>query len=101
MGLDIDFKALEEYNFDDLFARMGWLPLVILHESIYPTLVCVLFFRACVMGLTITCTLQVIEIVLNAYKICYTLDIPADGVMVFETKTWPNAEGFDVVVASR
>ena len=38
-GQDIDFSSLEGSRLEALFSDVGWLPLVMLHEPVYPTLV--------------------------------------------------------------
>ena len=41
------------------------------------------------------------EFDIDASELCYLLSIPSTGVRVLKSKTWPQVEGFDPVVAVR
>ena len=43
---DIDFSSLEGSRLKAIFSDMGWLPLVTLHEPVYPTIVQVFFSQS-------------------------------------------------------
>ena len=38
-GRSINFSQLQHFGFEGLFGRMGWLPVVMISELIFPTLV--------------------------------------------------------------
>ena len=94
---DIEFTLLEGSCLEALSSGMGWLPLVTLREPVYPTLVQIFFDRANVSGSRITSMLQGIEFDLGAYDLFHLLSVPSTGVRVFETKTRPQIDGFDLV----
>ena len=100
-GRDIDFSSLEGSRLEALFFDMGWLPLVMLHEPIYPTLVQVFFARAQISGSRISSTLQGVEFDIGASELCHLLSIPSTEARVFESKTWSQVDGFDLATTVR
>ncbi|RVX16827.1 Lysine histidine transporter 2 [Vitis vinifera] len=69
-GRNIAFAKLNYFHFDVLFARMGWLPIVSVNEFVYP------------------------KIVFDVAALCRILEIPNEGVCLYEAKKWPRVEGF-------
>ena len=61
----------------------------------YLTLVQVFFARARISGSRITSVLRGVEFDIGASKLCHLLSIPSIDVRVFESKTWPQVDGFD------
>ena len=45
-GRSVNFSQLQHFGFEGLFGRMGWLPVVMIFESIFPTLVRAFYSRA-------------------------------------------------------
>ncbi|KAL6322380.1 hypothetical protein AAG906_007933 [Vitis piasezkii] len=78
-GRNINFFQLQGFGFEELFTRMGWLPVVTVYEPIFPTLVRAFYF----------------EIELSPESICRILDIPPVGLRVYEAKAWPTIPGFE------
>ena len=70
-GRNINFPQLHHFIFEGLFTRMGWLPVVIVLESIFPTLVWFFYSRATYgMGGPIICIVRGLEIRMDSKSIC-------------------------------
>ena len=75
---------------------MGWLPVVKISESIFPTLVRAFYSRATYgLGGPILSTVRGVEIRLSPESIYRILDIPSVGLRVYEAKAWPTVLGFE------
>ena len=75
---------------------MGWLPVVTISESIFPTLVHAFYSRVTYgFGGPIISTIRGVEIQLDLENICRILDIPPVGLKVYESKAWPTMLGFE------
>ncbi|RVW45577.1 hypothetical protein CK203_092097 [Vitis vinifera] len=46
LGRSVNFSQLQHFGFEGLFGRMGWLPIVMISEPIFPTLVRAFYSRA-------------------------------------------------------
>ena len=74
---------------------MGWLPIVSVKEFLYPRVV-----KCFYSNMTfedegpITTTINGVQIVFNVAKLCQILEIPNEGVCLYEAKKWPRVEGF-------
>ena len=79
-GRSINFSQLQYFGFEELFSRMGWLPIVAILEPIFPTLVRVFYSRETygLSGLIIS-TVKRVEIRLDLESICRILDIAPVG----------------------
>ncbi|KAJ9672799.1 hypothetical protein PVL29_026148 [Vitis rotundifolia] len=94
-GRNIDFAKLSHFHFDVLFARMGWLPIVSVKEFLYPKVV-----KCFYSNMTfedegpITITINGVQIVFDVAELCQILEIPNEGVCLYEAKKWPRVEGF-------
>ena len=94
-GRNIAFAKLSYFHFDVLFARMGWLPIVSVNEFVYPKLV-----KCFYSNMTfedegpITTTINGVQIVFDVAELCQILEIPNEGVCLYEAKKWPRVEGF-------
>ena len=77
---------------------MGWLPVVMIFEPIFSTLVRA-FYSWVTYGLgeLITSTVRGVEIRLSPESICRILDIPSVGLRVYEAKAWPTMPGFEPI----
>ena len=75
---NINFYQLQYFGFERLFGRMGWLPVVMISEPIFPTLVRA-FYLWVIYGLggLITSIVRGVEIRLSPESICHILDIPS------------------------
>ena len=74
---------------------MGWLPVVTILESNFPTLVRAFYLRATYgLGGQIISTVRGIEIQLDPKSICRIFDIALVGLRVYESKAWPTVLGF-------
>ena len=84
-GRDIDFVQLSSFGFQDLFARMGWLPLVALTEPIFPTLVRTFYanMRYSLEGPLVS-TVRGVQIELAPEDICRIFDVPSTGLSIYE-----------------
>ena len=76
-GQDIDFSSLEGSRLKALFFDKRWLPLVTLHEPVYPTLVQVFFAQARISGLHISSTLWGVEFNIGVSEPYHLLSIPS------------------------
>ena len=95
-GRSINFSQLQHFEFEGLFIRMGWLPVVTISEPIFPTLVYAFYSRATYeLGGPIISTVRGVEIQLDPKSICRILDIALVGLSVYESKAWPNVSGFE------
>ena len=74
---------------------MGWLPVVTILESIFPTLVQAFYSRATydIGDLTIS-TVREVEICLDPKSICHVFYIAPIGLKVYEFKIYPIVSGF-------
>ncbi|KAL6340644.1 hypothetical protein AAG906_010552 [Vitis piasezkii] len=80
-----------------LFTRMGWLPMVIVSELIFPTLVRAFYSRMTYgMGGPIISTVRRVEIRLDPENICCIFDIAPVGLKVYESKMWPTVPRFEL-----
>ena len=81
-----------------LFARMGWLPIVFIKVFIYPRLVKCFY---CNMKFEdegpISTTINDVQFNFDVAELCQILDIPNEGVCLYEAKKWPRVEGFKAV----
>ena len=69
---------------------MGWLPVVTILESNFPTLVRAFYLRATYgLGGQSISTVRGIEIQLDPKSICRIFDIALVGLRVYESKAWP------------
>ena len=95
-GRNINFSQLQDFGFERLFARMGWLPLVTISEPIFPTLVRAFYSRVTYgHGGPIVLTIRGVQIKLDPESICHILDIAPVGLKVYEFKAWPTLAGFE------
>ena len=86
-GRSINFSQLQCFGFERLFGRMGWLPVVMIFELIFPTLVRAFYSRVTYgLGGPITSTIRGVEIRLSVKSICRIFDIPSVGLRVYESK---------------
>ncbi|WKA05351.1 hypothetical protein VitviT2T_023324 [Vitis vinifera] len=94
-GRNIDFAKLSYFHFDVLFVRMGWLLIVSVKEFVYPKVV-----KCFYSNMTfedegpITTTINGVQIVFYVAGLCQILEIPNEGVCLYEAKKWPRVEGF-------
>ena len=66
---------------------MGWLPVVTISKSIFPTLIRAFYSRVTYgLGGPIMSTIRGVEIELSPESICRILDIPSVGLRVYESK---------------
>ena len=74
---------------------MGWLPIVSVKEFVYPKVV-----KCFYSNMTfedegpITATINGVRIVFDVAELCKILEIPNEGVCLYEAKKWPRVEGF-------
>ncbi|KAL6314472.1 hypothetical protein AAG906_025957 [Vitis piasezkii] len=95
-GRSINFSQLKYFGFEEIFARMRWLPVVTISEPIFPTLVRTFYSRVTYgVGGPITSTVRGVEITLSPESICRIFDIPSVGLRVYESKVWPTVPGFE------
>ena len=93
---NINFSQLQHFEFEGLFARMGWLPLVTISELIFPTLVRAFYSRVTYgHGGPIISTIRGVQIKLEPETICRILDIAPVRLRVYESKAWPTLAGFE------
>ena len=96
LGRNINFFQLQHFDFEGLFARMGWLPLVTISELIFPTLVRAFYSRVTYRHRgPIVSTIRGVQIKLDPESICRILDIAPVGLRVYESKAWPTLAGFE------
>ncbi|RVW57549.1 hypothetical protein CK203_093077 [Vitis vinifera] len=82
-GRSINFSQLQHFEFEGLFIRMGWLPVVTISEPIFPTLVYAFYSRATYeLGGPIISTVRGVEIQLDPKSICRILDIALVGLSI-------------------
>ena len=75
---------------------MGWLLVVTISKSIFPTLVQAFYSRATYgLGGPVLSTVRGVEIRLSFESICRILDILSVGLLVYEAKAWPIVPGFE------
>ena len=75
---------------------MGWLPVVMIFEPIFPTLVRAFYSQVTYgLGGPILSTVRGVEIRLSPESICLILNIPLVGLIVYEAKAWPTVLGFE------
>ena len=92
---EVNFSQLQHFGFEGLFGRMGWLPVVMISEPVFPTLVQAFYSRATYgLGGPVLSTVRGVEIRLSPESICCILDIPSIGLRAYEAKTWPTVPGF-------
>ncbi|RVX01386.1 Retrovirus-related Pol polyprotein from transposon RE1 [Vitis vinifera] len=92
----VNFSQLQHFGFEGLFGRMGWLPVVMISEPVFPTLVRAFYSRATYrLGGPLLSTVRGVEIRLSPESICRILDIPSVGLRVYEAKVWPTVPGFE------
>ena len=97
LGRSINFSQLQHFRFEGLFSRMSWLPVVMISELIFPTLVCAYYLRATYgLGDPIISTVRGVEIQLDPESICHILDIALVGLRVYESKVWPIVPSFEL-----
>ena len=97
LGRSINFSQLQHFGFEGLFSRMGWLPVVMIFELIFPTLVRPFYSQVTYgLGGPIMSTVRGVEIRLSPKSICRILNIPSVGLQVYEAKTWPTVPGFEL-----
>ena len=95
-GRSVNFSQLQHFDFERLFGRMGWLPVVTISEPVFPTLVRAFYSRATYgLGGPVLSTMRGFEIRLSPESICRILDIPSIGLRVYEAKAWPTVPGFE------
>ena len=95
-GRSVNFSQLQHFEFEGLFGRMGWLPVVTISEQIFPTLVRAFYSRATYgLGGSVLSTVRGVEIRLSPKSIYHILDIPSIGLRVYEAKAWPTVPGFE------
>ena len=78
---------------------MRCLSIMTVKEPIYPKLIWTFYSNVVVhVGepITICCSLRGVNIMLNEEKICEILGVQLDGDRVYESKSWPNINGFVV-----
>ncbi|RVW95010.1 hypothetical protein CK203_040012 [Vitis vinifera] len=86
-GRSVNFSQLQHFGFKRLFDRMGWLPVVTISESIFPTLVLAFYSRATYgLGGPILSTVRGVEIRLSPKSIYRILGIPSVGLQVYEPR---------------
>ena len=96
---NIDFVQLSQFRFGEYFLKMGWLPIMTVKEPIYLKLIQAFYSNVVVhVGgpITISCSLRGVNIMLNKEKMCEILGVQSDGDRVYESKSWPNIDGFVV-----
>ncbi|WJZ84204.1 hypothetical protein VitviT2T_003819 [Vitis vinifera] len=94
-GRNIAFAKLSYFHFDVLFARMGWLPIVSVNEFVYPKVVKCFYSNMTFEDKgPITTTINGVQIVFDVAALCRILEIPNEGVCLYEAKKWPRVEGF-------
>ena len=75
---------------------MGWLPVVTIFESIFPTLVRAFHSQVAYgLGGLIMSTVRGVEIQLSSESIYRIFDIPSVILKVYESKAWPTVLGFE------
>ncbi|RVW98329.1 hypothetical protein CK203_034349 [Vitis vinifera] len=78
-------------------SQMGWLPVVMISEPIFPTLVQAFYSRVTYgLGGPVMSMVRGVEIRLSPKSICRILDIPSVGLLVYEAKAWPTMPGFEL-----
>ena len=94
-GRSVNFSQLQYFGFEGLFDRMGWLLVVTISKSIFPTLVQAFYSRATYgLGGPVLSTVRGVAIRLSPESIYRILDIPSVGLRVYEAKAWPTMSGF-------
>ena len=79
-GRSVNFSQLQYFGFEGLFDRMGWLLVVTISKSIFPTLVQAFYSRATYgLGGPVLSTVRGVEIRLSFESICRILDILSVG----------------------
>ena len=92
----INFSQLQHFGFEGLFSRMGWLSVMTIFKSIFPTMVRAFYLLVTYgLGGPVMFTVRVVEIKLSLESICRILDIPSIGLQVYEVKAWPTMPGFE------
>ena len=95
LGRSINFSQLQHFGFESLFSWMGWLPIVMIFEPIFPTLVRAFYSRVRYgIGGLIISTIRGVKIRLDSESICRIFDIALIGLRVYESKIWPTVLGF-------
>ena len=75
---------------------MGWLPMMMVSELIFLTLVRAFYSRATYgIGGLIISTVRGIEIRLDLENIYHIFNIAPIGLKVYESKIWPTMSGFE------
>ena len=92
----VNFSQLQYFEFEGLFDRIGWLPVVTIFEPIFSTLVRAFYSPATDgLGGPVLSTVRGVEIRLSLESIYHILDIPSVGLRVYEAKAWPTVPGFE------
>ncbi|RVW71065.1 hypothetical protein CK203_061502 [Vitis vinifera] len=87
---------LKYFEFEEIFGRMRWLPVVTISEPIFQTLIRTFYSRVTYgVGGPITSTVRGVEITLSPESICRIFDIPSVGLRVYESKVWATVPGFE------
>ena len=98
--VETDFVQLSQFRFGEYFLKMGWLPIMIVKEPIYPKLIRAFYIKNVVVHvggpITISCSLRGVNRMLNEEKICEILRVQSDGDKVYESNSLPNIDNFVV-----
>ncbi|WJZ87432.1 hypothetical protein VitviT2T_006811 [Vitis vinifera] len=79
---------------------MGWLPIISMKEFVYPRVVkCFYYNMKFEYQGPITTTINGVQINFDVAELCKILDIPNEGVCLYEAKKWPRVEGFKAAEA--
>ena len=96
LGKSINFSQLQHFGFEGLFGRMGWLPMMMVSELIFLTLVRAFYSRVTYgIGGPIISTVRGVEIRLDLENIYHIFNIAPIGLKVYESKIWPTMSGFE------
>ena len=89
------FFQLQHFGFEDIFTRMGWLPIVTISKLIFLNLVRAFYLRVTYgIGDPIISTVRGFKIRLDPKNISHIFDIAPIGLRVYEFKIWPTMPGF-------
>ncbi|RVW15678.1 Retrovirus-related Pol polyprotein from transposon RE1 [Vitis vinifera] len=85
LGRSVNFSQLQHFGFEELFGRMGWLPVVTISEPVFPTLVRAFYSRATYgLGGPVLSTMRGVEIRLSPEN-----DIPSLDSMFMRLRCGP------------
>ena len=91
-----NFPQLQHFEFEGIFTRMGWLPMVTISEPIFPNLVQAFYSRVTYgLDALIISIVRGVEIHLDLESICRIFYIAPIGLKVYESKIWPIVSGFE------